>query len=74
MIGKVHTGDLETHSVFSVDEGIVDGHNLDVVVLDGVAEDDTTNAAETVDANLDGSHCVSLKSAAANKKEQRVSK
>jgi hypothetical protein len=26
-------------------------------VLDSVAEDDTTDAAETVDANLDGSHC-----------------
>jgi hypothetical protein len=26
-------------------------------VLDGVAEDDTANAAETVDANLNGSHC-----------------
>jgi hypothetical protein len=25
-------------------------------VLDGVAEDDATDAAETVDADLDGSH------------------
>lgn len=50
-------GGDETHSVLDLNEGVVDGDNLDVVVLDGVAEDDATNAAETVDANLDGSHC-----------------
>lgn len=46
-----------THSVLGLDERIVDSDNLDVGVLNGVAEDDTANAAETVDANLDGSHC-----------------
>ena len=46
-----------SYSVVGLDEGVVDGHNLDVVVLDGVAEDDATNAAEAVDANLD-SHLV----------------
>jgi len=46
----------KTHSVFGLDEGVVDGNDLDLGVLDGVAEDDTANAAETVDANLDGSH------------------
>ena len=40
-----------------LDEGVVDGNNLDITVLDGVAEDDTANAAEAVDANLD-SHLV----------------
>jgi hypothetical protein len=40
-----------------LNEGVVDGNNLDIAVLDGVAEDDTANAAEPVDANLD-SHLV----------------
>lgn len=50
-------GGGNTHSVLNLNEGVVDGNDVDVVVLDGVAEDDATNAAETVDANLDGSHC-----------------
>jgi hypothetical protein len=37
-------------------ERIVDGDDIDVIVLDSVSEDDTTNAAETVDSNLDGRH------------------
>lgn len=39
-----------------LNEGIVDSDDLDIGVLDGVAEDDTANTTETVDANLDGSH------------------
>jgi hypothetical protein len=39
-----------------LNEGVVDGDNVDVVVLDSISEDDTTNTTETVDANLDGSH------------------
>jgi hypothetical protein len=39
-----------------LNEGVVDSNNLDLGVLDGVAEDDTADATETVDANLDGSH------------------
>lgn len=39
-----------------LNEGVVDSNNLDVGVLDSVAEDDTANATETVDADLDGSH------------------
>lgn len=50
-------GGGKTYGVLDLNEGVVDGDNLDVVVLDGVAEDDTANAAETVDANLGGSHC-----------------
>ena len=41
----------------SLNERVVDSDDLDVGVLDSVAEDDTTDAAETVDANLDGSLC-----------------
>lgn len=51
----------KTHSIFGVDERIVDGNNLDVGVLDSVAEDDTANATKAVDANLD-SHFVEWES------------
>lgn len=50
-------GELATHSIRDLNKGVVDGDNVNVGVLDSVAEDDTANAAETVDANLDGSHC-----------------
>lgn len=50
----------DTHSVLGLNEGVVDGNDLDLGVLDGVAEDDTSNAAEAVDADLDGSHVVCL--------------
>lgn len=39
-----------------LNERVVDSNNLDVGVLDGVAEDDTADTTETVDADLDGSH------------------
>jgi hypothetical protein len=35
-------------------------------VLGGVAEDDTANTTEAVDANLDGSHFVCVESAGAS--------
>lgn len=57
-------GSLETtHSIFGVDERVVDGDNLNLGVLDSVAEDDTANATEAVDANLD-SHVVEWDSSA----------
>jgi hypothetical protein len=37
-------------------ERIVDGNDIDIIVLNGISEDDTTNAAETVDSNLDWRH------------------
>jgi hypothetical protein len=40
----------------NLNEGVVDSDNVDVVVLNGISEDDTANTTETVDANLDGSH------------------
>lgn len=45
-----------TYSVVRLNEGVVDGDDLDIGVLDGVAEDDSANATETVNADLDGSH------------------
>jgi hypothetical protein len=47
-----------TYGVVRLNERIVDSNNLDVGVLDGVAEDDTADTTETVDADLDGSHFV----------------
>jgi glycosyltransferase involved in cell wall biosynthesis len=46
----------QTYSVVGFNERIVDSDDFDVIVLDGISEDNTTNAAETIDANLDGSH------------------
>jgi hypothetical protein len=46
-----------TYGVVSLNERVVDSDDLDVGVLDSVAEDDAANATEAVDANLDGSHC-----------------
>lgn len=53
---------MSTYSVLGLNEGVVDGDNLDVGVLNSVAEDDTTDAAETVDADLDGSHFAKMSS------------
>jgi hypothetical protein len=47
----------ETYSVVGFNEGIVDSDNFNVIVLNGISEDDTTNAAETVDSNLDRHDC-----------------
>ena len=38
-------------------EGIVDRNDIDVIVLNGISEDDTSNAAEAVDSNFDWRHC-----------------
>lgn len=46
----------ETYGVVRLNEGVVHSNNLDLGVLDGVAEDDTADTTETVDADLDGSH------------------
>jgi hypothetical protein len=45
-----------TYSVLGLNEGVVDSNDLDIRVLNGIAEDDTTDTAETVDADLDRSH------------------
>jgi hypothetical protein len=42
-----------THSVLGLNERIVDSNDLNLRVLNGIAEDDTANAAEAVDADLD---------------------
>jgi hypothetical protein len=38
------------------DEGVVDGDDIDFIILDGISEDDTADTAETVDANLCWTH------------------
>lgn len=42
-----------TYSVGGLNEGVVDSNDLDIGVLDSVAEDDTTDTAKSVDADLD---------------------
>lgn len=42
-----------THSVGGLNEGVVDSNDLDVIVLNGVAEDDTADTAKSVDTDLD---------------------
>lgn len=42
-----------TYSVVGLNEGIVDGNNLDLGVLSSIAEDNAADTTETVDADLD---------------------
>ena len=49
---------IATYSVVGLNEGIVDGNDLDIGVLDGIAENNAANATEAVDSDLDGSHIV----------------
>jgi hypothetical protein len=51
---------IATYSVVGLNEGVVDGNDLDVGVLHSIAEDDTANAAESVDANFDNHLVCSL--------------
>lgn len=44
---------MRTYSVGGLNEGVVDSNDLDVGVIDGVAEDDTTDTAKSVNADLD---------------------
>jgi hypothetical protein len=44
------------HGVVGFDEGVVDGDDIDFIILDGISEDDTADTAETVDANLCWTH------------------
>ncbi len=53
-MGARAVGGDNTHSILGLNEGVVDGDNLDLRVLDGIAEDDAADTAEPVDANLDG--------------------
>ena len=46
-----------TYSVVGFNEGIVDGNNINVIVLNGISKDNTANAAKTVDSNLDRHDC-----------------
>lgn len=40
------------YSIVQLDEGIVDGDDFDVVVLDRIAEDDAPDTTEPVDADF----------------------
>ena len=45
-----------TYCVVRLNEWIIDSDNVNIIVLDGVSEDDTANSAETVDTDLDWCH------------------
>lgn len=42
--------------VFKIDEGIVDSLDFDILVAQGIPEDNTTDTAKSVDSDVDG-HC-----------------
>src|SRR5690242_159933 len=46
----------QTYCVVGFNERIVDSDNLNVIVLDSIAEDDTANTTETVNTDLDWCH------------------
>lgn len=50
------TATTQTYGIVRLNEGVIDGDNVDVVVLNGIAEDDTTDTTEAVDADLDWCH------------------
>jgi hypothetical protein len=39
-----------------LNEWIVDSNDIDILVLNGITEDDTTNTTEAIDSDLDWSH------------------
>lgn len=47
-----------SYGVGGLNEGVVDGDDINVVKLDGIAEDNASNATEAVDSDLCGSHLV----------------
>lgn len=47
---------IVAYGVGGLNEGVVDSDNIDVVKLDGIAEDNASNATEAVDSDLCGSH------------------
>jgi len=56
VFGIVGQRELITYGVLWVNEGIVDGNDIDFVVLNSIAEDDTANTTETVDSDLGWCH------------------
>jgi len=49
-------GRLVTYGVCWVNEGIVDGNDVDIIVLNSIAEDNAANTTEAVDSDLGWSH------------------
>jgi hypothetical protein len=42
-----------TYGVLGFNERVIDGDNLNVIMLDSIPIDDTSNSAKAVDSNLD---------------------
>lgn len=51
-----------THSVSWLNEWVVDSDNVNVIVLNGVTEDNATDTTEAVDSNLSLSHDAVIRS------------
>ena len=47
----------KTYGIVGFNERIVDGDDVNVIVLNGISENNTTNAAETVDSDFDRHDC-----------------
>ena len=41
-----------TYRIVGFNERIIDGDNVDIVMLNGISEDNTTDTPETVDSDL----------------------
>lgn len=48
--------DYWTYSVMRLNEWIVNGDNVNIIVLNGVPEDDTSNTTEAIDSNFNWCH------------------
>lgn len=46
----------ETYGIFSLDERVVDSDDVNVIMLNSISEDDTSDTSETVDTNFSRSH------------------
>lgn len=51
--GEAGLPSMSTYSVGRLNERVVDSNDLDIGVLDSVAEDDTADTTKSVDADLD---------------------
>ena len=50
------TAIVGTYGVVGLNERVVDGDDINLAVLNGISEDDATNAAKAVNSNLGDSH------------------
>jgi hypothetical protein len=44
--------EFKAYSVFGFNERIIDSYDVDIIVFNGISEDDSPNTTEAIDANL----------------------